>query len=308
MTVRPDPVLLDSGHQVDVLEELATSAPLGVRFWDWAMDRPVREGLLVRARPEAGGPVTTARPSSTGVYGFVSLPTTRDAERGSIDNFPSNPGTYLLGVSDTLGRYVAMSLSVAAPVAGVQPAPGTLPEVDGVSPSLPGFYLFASATRRVPPGYLAVRLDLSDAQRPVTGAAAGTFAPAAHALVEVAVVAPGGDQTWYGVSDDRGRALVLAPAPPMAVPADGAGPLDLSGQQWSVRVRVHYERLTEQLTAGDFPGVPDFADLADQADATANFAGAAYTPSTTETITYGEELVVNSPQRSDLLVKAPAHP
>lgn len=308
MTVRPDPVLLDSGRQVDVLEEHATSAPLGVRFWDWAVDRPVREGLLVRARPAAGGPVTTARPSSSGVYGFISLPTTRDAERGSIDGFPANPATYLLSVSDTFGRYVAMALSVAAPAAGVQPAVGTLPAVDGVSPSLPGYYLFASATRRVPPGYIAVRLDLSDAQRPVTGGAAGAFAPAAHALVEVTIVTQAGNQVWYGVSDNRGRALVLAPAPPMAAPANGAGPLDLNSQQWSVQVRVHYERLSEQLTAGGFPGVPDFADLAGQADATANFAGAAYTSSTDKTITYGQELVVNSPQRSDLLVNPPAHP
>jgi hypothetical protein len=292
MTARPNPVLLDSGWQVRVVDEVTASAPLGVRFWDWALSRPVREGLVVRARPRNGGPITTARPSSSGVYGFLSLPTTREAERGALEEFPA-PAAYALGVWDTLGRYVPMRISVSAPVAGVQPAPNTLPPVDGSSPDIPGFYLFAAATRPVPPGYLAVRLDLRDEELPVAGVE-DTFQPARHVLVEATVEG----ETSYGVSDADGRVLVLAPTPPMAPPADGTGPSDLSARRWDVELRLNYER----LAAEEFPGVPDFADIADQAEATATYPGGE-AASTTATVTYGEDLVVTSPQRSDLLVK-----
>ena len=292
MTARPDLVTLDSGRQVDVVEELTTSAPLGVRFWDWALDRPVRDGLLVRARPRAGGPVTTARPSSSGVYGFLTLPTTRGAEHGPVDEFTVHPEEYVLGVWDTFGRYVPMALTVAAPVAGVQPAPGTLPEVDGESPALPGFPLFAAATRTVPPGYPALRTDLCDQDLP-NPRVADDFGPAAHALVEVALAG----ETWFGLSDARGRALLIMPAPTMTALTE------MGDSSWEVEIRVHYER----LVAEEFPGVPDFVDIAAQPDARAKYAGA-LALSTTAALTYGEELVVTTPQRSDLLVKAPAQP
>ena len=97
------------------------SAPLGLRFWDWALDQPVREGLVVRARPAAGGPVTTARPSSSGVHGFLSLPTTRDGRAGT-DRRLRRPRRRTPSPSSTpRGRYVPMGLTVDAPVAGVQP-------------------------------------------------------------------------------------------------------------------------------------------------------------------------------------------
>lgn len=298
MTARPDTVLMDSGRQVRVVEEITTSAPLGVRFWDWAVDRPVREGLLVRARPASGGRLATARPSSSGVYGFLTLPTTREAERGSIENF-GVPDDYVVGVWDAAGRYVPMCLTVAAPVAGVQPAPGTLPPVDGTSPSLPGFALFSAVTRPVPAGQLAVRLELRDADREAVGSP-GSFDPAAHALVSVTVEG----ETWYGVSDAQGRVLLVAPTPTMAVPTAGGGPLDLNAQRWDVELRIHYDRLTREA----FPGIPDFADIADQPDATAKFTDTGFSVSHTAVLAYGEELAVTSPQRSDLLVKAPAHP
>lgn len=298
MTTRPDTVLLDSGRQVRVVEEITSSAPLGVRFWDWAVDRPVRDGLLVRARPAGGGPLATARPSRSGVYGFLNLPTTREAERGSIDDF-GVPGDYVVGVWDAAGRYVPMCLTVAAPVAGVQPVPGALPPVDGTSPSLPGFALFSAATRPVPAGQLAVRFELGDADREVVGSP-GSFDPAAHALVSATVEG----ETWYGVSDAQGRVLLVAPTPTMAAPTAGGGPLDLNGQRWDVELRIRYDRLTRE----EFPGVPDFAAIAAQADAAAKFTDVGFTASHTARLAYGEELAVTSPQRSDLLVKAPAHP
>lgn len=296
MSARPGRVPVDGRRVVDVAEELTTSAPLGVRFWDWALDRPVRDGLVVTAHPHGGGPSTTARPSSSGVYGFLSLPTTGAAERGPVAAFTDTPDAYVLQVSDASGRYVPMTLVVSAPVAGVQPAPGTLPEVDGESPALPGFPVFAAATRTVPPGHLGVRAELRDADRPVPGSA-DVFAAASHALVAVTV----GGATWYGVSDAGGRVLVIVPAPTMAGPANGDGPLDLADRSWEVEVEIHYERLTGA-------GVPAFADIADQPTATARFADAAWTESHTFEKTYGDDLVVRSPQRSDLLVKAPAQP
>ena len=306
MTARPDTVVLDSGRVVHVVEEVTSSAPLGLRFWDWALDRPVRDGLLVRAQPASGGPVTAARPSSSGVYGFVSLPTTGDAERGPIERFPGVPDDYVVGVEDTHGRYVAMCLRLSAPVAGIQPAPGTLPPVDGQVPTVPGFGVFSASSRPVPAGCLALRADLRDADRPVTGQP-DVFQPAGHALVSVEV----GTESWWGVSDDTGGLLVVIPTPTMTPPAVGAGPLDLSEQGWEGTIRVHYERLADPSGGAaelPFPGVPDFAGIADQAAATAWFAGPDFTATATVTLAYGADQVVRTPQRSDLLVKAPAQP
>jgi hypothetical protein len=306
VTARPDTVALDSGRVVRVVEEVTSSAPLSLRFWDWALDRPVRDGLVVRAQPASGGPITTARPSSSGVYGFVSLPTTGDAERGPVDHFPAVPDDYVVGVEDPRGRYVAMCLLLSAPVGGIQPAPGTLPPVDGQVPTLPGFAVFSAPSRPMPSGCLALRADLRDADRPVTGNP-GVFQPAGHALVSVEV----GAETWWGVADHTGRLLVVIPAPTMGPPAVGAGPRDLSEQSWPVEVRVHYERLADPVggsAAFAFPGVPDFAGIADQAEATARFAGQAFTASTTVTLAFGVDQVIRTPQRSDLLVKAPAQP
>lgn len=290
--VRPDPVLTDS-VQVDVVEEIVSSAPLGLRFWDWALDQPVRDGLVVRARPAAGGQVTTARPSSRGVHGFLSLPTTRAAERGPVADFDDETA-YDVSVVDSRGRYVTLGLSVDAPVAGVQPAPTVLPDLDEGPAVLPGFYLFSAATRAVPPGFVCVRLDLRDETRPVMGIV-GAFAPAAHALVRVAT----DDAIWWGLSDSDGRALVLAPAPAFAAASDGDGPLDPTRQSWEAELEVRYGALPPD----PFTGVPDFADIADQDVAAANHVGTTFTGSRAVDVEYGQALVVRSPGRSDLLVR-----
>lgn len=293
--VRPDPV--ETGRpvvgQVDVVEEIVASAPLGLRFWDWALDQPVRDGLLVRARPAAGGEATTARASSSGVHGFLSLPTTRDEELGPMSDFDGRTA-YTVSVVDRRGRFVPLGLTVDAPVAGVQPGPGTLTELDDGTATLPGFYLFSSATRVVPPGCVGVRIDLRDERQPIEGAA-GQFAPAAHALVRVET----DDDIWYGVADAQGRVLVVAPAPVFAAPAEGAQPLDPTSQSWSAALEVRYEA----LPAGGVTGVPDFADVADQAVARANHTSTTFTTSVAVDIEYGEVLVVRSPGRSDLLVR-----
>lgn len=279
-TVRPDPVLTDRA-QVDVVEEVVTSAPLGLRFWDFALDQPVRDGLVVRARPAAGGQVTTARPSSSGVHGFLSLPTTRAAEQGPMADFDGETA-YDVSVVDTRGRFVPMGLTVDAPVAGVQP------------PGLPGFFVFSASTRFVPPGFVGVRVDLRDETRPIVGAD-GEFAAAAHAMVRVET----DDDIWWGQADAHGRALVLAPAPAFAAPSDGDGPLDPTSQSWEAELEVRYEALPPSA----FSGVPAFADIADQDVATANHVGNTFTDSRAVDIEYGQVLVIRSPGRSDLLVR-----
>ncbi|WP_110240076.1 hypothetical protein [Nocardioides gilvus] len=281
LTARPDEVLLDDGRRVDVVEEVVRSAPLGLRFWDPATDRPVVEGLLVQAQPEAGGPISTARPSSSGVHGFGALPTTRDAEHGSVVDFGA-PVPYRVLVIDTRHRFVTMSLTTQAPVAGVQP----------VSSAVPGHPLFSSALRPVPAGQIAVRLDLRDESRPLVGSP-DTYAPAAHALVVLTLEgAP-----RYAVADATGRALVLAPAPVFASPSGGSGPIDPQDQAWPAVVEVRYEA----LTATGFPGVPDFSDIAGQAVSGAKYESVTSTSHAVD-IEYGEALVVRSPGRSDLLV------
>lgn len=276
---RPGEVLLDDGRLVDVEEEVLRSAPLGMRFWDPALDRPVTTGLLVQAQPEGGGQISTARVSSSGVHGFGSLPTTRDAERGSVTDFTAAL-PYRVLVVDTRHRFVTTALTVLAPAAGVQPT----------SSPLPGHALLSSALRPVPAGQVAVRLDLRDESRPVPGAP-GVHAPAAHALVVVHLAGV----VSYGLADAAGRVLVLTPAPVFASPS--GAPIAPHEQSWPAVIEVRYEA----LAATGFPGVPDFSDIAAQAVSGAKYESVTSTSHVVD-IEYGEALVVRSPGRSDLLV------
>jgi len=221
--------------KVEILERRRVTTPLGIRFWDAAMDRPVTSGLRVTARPEnLAKPVAAAQPTRSGIYAFHHLPNLRDFEYADHDFGPDMPAPatkrYVVRVEDGLGRFLPAAFVVSAPFAGIFPA-GHLIQ----SPPAPiGFDLFSSVTRRLPGGFAEVHATLLDVSRnpPV---------PAAHVVLEISV---GPQQHYHGVSDAAGKAVVCFPYPPITIVLAQSPPsgtmIALSEQTWNVRVRLRY--------------------------------------------------------------------
>jgi len=156
-------------------------------------------------------------------------------------------------------------------------------------------YLFSAPTRTAPAGVAAVSAYLIDQV---------ANAPAAWALVTIQV---GSDpETWTGIADDSGRALVLVPYPIAqnlilgSPPGTGQG--NIAGETWPLTIHVQYspDQLTYPLAnASDvlYPWTvtPNLKDiLSNQQPAT--IWSDPLTPVTTfqATLTLGQDLVLRS--------------
>lgn len=215
--------------------------PLGLRFWDAVTDTQIREGLTVRARPAAGGRVTFAHRTLSGVYAFHGLPGMHDLEypRGDSDASPSVARPFEVTVTDDSGRFLPTRFAVDLPHAGLYAVATSPPGAAA------GFYLFSAPARTVPPGVAVLRAQLVDATED---------APAAHAVVEVTILG----QRWFGIADERGVVAVLVPYPPFAgtlaaSPPAGSTGVPLSAQAWEVAVAVRYDALRLAPDTGDVP-------------------------------------------------------
>jgi|SRR5271165_4397558 len=222
------------------LESLSIVTPLGIRFWDLTLGLPIAEGLIVNLRlANSAWPVLTATLTASGVYGFFGLPGLRAAE------YPTSSGyglartfSYVVTVQDQLGRYLPTVLvytldQTGAPVngaAGIQLA-----------------YLFSAPTRTAPPGMAAVTAHLIDQD---------ANAPAAWAVVSLQA---GSDpETWMGIADDTGSALVLVPYPVaqslLLGSPPGSGQTSVGADTWELTVEVAY---SPGLLSYPLAGAPD---------------------------------------------------
>lgn len=243
---------LDDGRRYRVIEELEVFCPLGLRFWDPVLDRPIQDGLAVSAWPlERGGPRVEAFRSLSGVYAFQGLPGLRPVERPAPDDPAGSPAgppvarSFVVEVVDSKRRFLpaAFEVELPLPYRGVFLAGG--PDQGPGSPAVapPGFFLFSGPVRNRQPGVAAVRGEISSA---LDGASGG--APAAHALVRVDL--PDGDSHW-SMTDRDGRFAVLFPYPalteelpplggsPPAVVSPPVSPID--ERTWEITVTVAWE-------------------------------------------------------------------
>lgn len=223
-----------TGFPLGARERVRVFTPLGIRFWDAALDRPVGRGLEVWAWLR-NGPFEPVRAvsSPSGAYSFHRLPGQIEAEFPGTHGRPWEVGSeleYTIVVADPSGDFLPATFSVTLPLG----YPGEFLREDGASP--PGgagrAHLFSSPSRVVPPGAAALRADLEDADR---------GGPAAWAVV----IATLEGRTVKGVADGQGRVLVLAPTPQVerlrlgSPPGSGQGPV--AGNAWPVTVRIEYQ-------------------------------------------------------------------
>jgi hypothetical protein len=241
---------------VAVLEHLTLVTPFGVRLRDAATSSDVFDALSVVVYPAAEPERrSSGAPSASGIFVFSNLPGLRAVETGRSDLAPNFP--FVLEVRDQRGRYLPFRIAVTLPQHGVQTFP-----------------LFSSATRALPDGMGAMRLELFD----TAGRAA------AWAVVE----ATAGEQPMMtGLSDEKGRVLVPLryPKPVISLGSPGTLKTPLTKQSWSVGVTIRYRR------RDPIPSIPDLADILSQPEATALLPTSPLTPWTQGTLRFGQELV-----------------
>lgn len=202
-------------QKVRGLEDLDIFTPLGLRFWDSALDRAIDEGLRVVARPwQSIDREIVASRSRSGVHTFRWLPGMRAVEYHQPDpdffdaSIPRRRA-FVVTVEDERDRFLPAAFRVDLPL----PYRGIfLTESDASTPdgSRRGVYLFSAPTRRVDERLTAVRGTLVDA-------ASRTLIPWAHLIIR----APH-QRVLHGLADDRGRFVVMFPYPSLAEGFEGS--------------------------------------------------------------------------------------
>jgi hypothetical protein len=269
-----------------VLEHMILVAPLGLRFEDVATGRLIGGGLYVAAAPLAApARRTQAFPNRVGIYTAARLPGLADAERGTGDAaFWSSPPAlraFTIEVSDQERRFLPCRFDLLLPQRGLA-VPDCLLSAMPSDPISTGVPLFSAPTRPVPAGMAALRTELWDI---------ATDAPAAWALLEVEgpMLTPA-----RGLTDERGRGVVIFPNPepelfgPGSTPSGGAPLLE---QRWNLTLRVFF------APHEDWGPAPDLCRTLQQAEA----------PPRAEipvTLFYGQEAIVATAPHSTLLLPA----
>ena len=242
---------------VQVLESISVFTPLGIRFWDGALDRPVVDGLQVRCWPESrASQKSTATRTRSDVYTFRWLPGMRPVEHDYPDpnHFDASvPGrrNFIVRVADAMERFLPAAFRIALPL----DYPGVFRFGESLgSPiaSAPGVPLFSKNTRRRGARLTAVHGTLVDS---LSGL------PAAWARLRVTT--PTG-RNVHGLADARGRFSVVFPYPPLAEGFSGSpgsfgsgSPLGERG--WDITLRVNYEPAVLDTLPGT--STPDFTSI-----------------------------------------------
>jgi hypothetical protein len=253
-----------------LLETLTRVAPLGVRLWDAALGRPVADSSLQVTLVPAGQPFRRipAFRNTSGVFVAQNLPGLRAWEFGEAAGSPADVRGFRIEIVDLAGRFHAVSLDAGLPFIGLFEtmcgSPPSPPE--GLHDVVP---LYSLPTRAVPPGFAAVRAQLTLGD--------GTGAHLASLDVGVA----------RGFADARGEVLTLVPYPEPSG-STGSPPFEpggkLTDQTWQVEIAASLPASTPD------PLLPDICAFADRRVATLEAGSTAFAAA--QTLVYGRDLVL----------------
>jgi hypothetical protein len=220
---------------LELLEELNTFTPLGIRFWDPVLNTQIRDSLRVTARSERGrGRAVCAFRTASDIYAFNGLPGLRTVENSSFDPqqnaSPTIAHEYIIEVEDTRRNFNKVAFRVDLPLKyrGV-----FLSRTDSSPPqNSPRFILYSAPTRTAPSWLAVIRGELVDFE---------TGQPAAHAVLKVH--APD-ERIWYGLADEMGRFGVFMTYPTIEGIFVGSPRMfigkPLNEQNWDLVVEVLY--------------------------------------------------------------------
>jgi len=225
------------GIPLEVSESLTF---LGIQFWDMTQNLPIAGGLAVGLRrANSSAPALQAVLTRSGVYAFFGLPGLFAAEHPGPEGLgPPRTFRYVVTAQDLLGRYLPAVLVYTLDQTGALVTTGLQGALRAP--------LFSAVSRPVPPGVGAIRADLLDRD---------TNKPAEWAVLRVRFT--GETETWTGIADANGRALVLVPYPVMRILQLGSPPGteqgNFSAQSWPVSVTVQYSPDQLSYPAAEFP-------------------------------------------------------
>lgn len=261
-----------------VFEEFSRTAPLGLRFWDMAAQRPVAGGLTVTARTPQQR-VLPLSANSTGIYVLQNDPALRIFEGGdgSDEFWADAPASlpYRITVRDGSGQYHPFTFTINVPTR--RTASFTCANPLDVLSLPPGYVpAYTTTSRPVPAGMAALRADLYDPAEDK---------PAAHAVLEVLL---NGAVLGRGITDERGCVLVAFPVPtPIDTDPDPRSfGTPLMQQVWPLSLRAFY------APADPVPPVMDLCAVLNQpaADLWRTWTSPANRqPFTTVALRYGRE-------------------
>ena len=268
---------------VTVLESVSLVTPLGVRFWDVAMEAPAGGGLTVTAYRDVWPELTwDAVEGRNGVYSFRSLPGLQYASNGLGDDayWSANPPTvpYLLSVVDTQNRYLPFQLSVTLPCRGLSGLFAS-PVSTGLTPDATWIPVFSMPSRPVPGTAGIIHAQLQDDT---------TGLPASWAMV-TAESSSGTPTT--GIADARGVISLAFPYPEprnFALTSPLGSSVKLTDQTWPVDITINYTPKASGTS------LPFLEDLLQQGSAFAWEDSAHSAPAGSFLLQFGNDLILRS--------------
>ncbi len=278
---------------IRVLERDRRFTPLGIRFWDAALEVPIANTLSVHAwRSGGSSPPVPAVRSPGGVYSFHGLPDQAAAEKpAASERFPERvgpPRDYVVAVDDPSGTYLPVAFTVTLPL-------GYRGEFLGATAASPPVengraYLFAAPGRLAPPGLVAIRADLVDAV---------TEEPAAWATLSATLLG----ESSLGIANQDGRVLVLLQLPTPDRLQQGSPPVGGAPASWPVTLSARWEpnALRYPFAGGgdldpDWATRPSLKSILDEQGAATIWTADVSAPvdEWTETLVHGQELVLRT--------------
>ena len=280
---------------VRVLEPISRVTPLGLRFWDSAINAVIDDGLMVSAYP-VGQPWQAKKSlvNPSGVHVLQDLYGLRELESGTgdkafWDGLTNNKRRdFILEVEDSLNRFLPFACRVKLPVHGLLRLQDILPLESGnvvaiepqklkLEPTALVLPLFSHPARRVPAGMTAIRASLHNQI---------SNAPAAWAALEVHL---SNDPVVRARSfaDANGQVQVFMPYPKLP---DQINPSALGKHSWLLNIRIAYTPV-QDISSLNAQKIPDLYKQFTQT----------LTPNVIEqTLEFGHELILKSPGSSSL--------
>lgn len=234
-------------HPIKVLEHIVRRAPLAMRFRDVVTDKPITDGLEVRAyaMSHLQEGYLAQRSPVTGIYGYRTLPGlsayvdgSKEANQFCVAVSPD--ANFIVSIEDTQRRFLPQLMSLCLPKETLLNVP-----------------IFSSPTRNLAGAYAEIRGYAVYEKAPATLIAAN------WAIIEVTLEGA----TYITITAPNGEFVCYVPYPPIKS-ATGSNNKPLSELSWSVSIRAQFEPDTLDPV---FPNgslvLPDISAITNQGNA-----------------------------------------
>jgi hypothetical protein len=282
-----------SAHRV--IESLARTAALGVRFSDIASATSLIDGLRVEVFPHASPHRrVVAHPNRSGVYVAHAVPGLRDFEYGDAEQdalWASALRRYRVEVRDPHGRFLPIAFDADLPARGLftwrapwlsPPEPVSDPLHTESPPRLlvGRVPLFPAPTRPVPDPLAVVRAHLRDR---------ATGLDIAWGLLGVTI---DGQIRGLGLADAQGRVAVMFPYPEPPRGTLASPPQERHDFTWRVELTAFVPPLESPATSAR--ELADLADILAAMNAPRNVVESLDSPAMPFRLTYRTELTART--------------